>query len=1118
MELPAPIERPLVLQAAATVTDVNRQTWTAQASTLVHPAKLYAGLRAEKAFVDPGRPIRVEAIAVDLEGKPQPGVAVEVTATRLVWSAGGKLDRVEPRSCTITSATAPAGCELPTAGGGGRHELVAKLTDADGRTTTTQLWVLEAGEKQPPSRTITEEPVTLVPDRKEYAPGDVAKVLVLAPFSPAEALVSVRRSGVLRTERRRIEGGSSTVEVPIEEGHVPNVIVAVELVGAAPRTRDDGTVDPKLPKRPAFAAGQLSLPVPPKGRALALAVKPEADEVEPGAKVPVALEVKDAKGRPVANAELTVAVVDESVLALTGHRWPDPLSYFHPGRGDGASTRRNRAEVVLPDPTAIPEPPPMAQAEAPGYANGGSRNGKGSPRKKAAMESKELMITGAAPPPPAPDGATPIKTRTGFSPLAAWAGAVRTGADGKATLPVELPDSLTRWRVLAVAAAGDASFGGGEATVTARLPLMVRPSPPRFLRYGDRLELPVVVQNQTAAPLVIEVAARGAGVALDGPPGFRVQVPARDRVEVRLPARVEHAGEAKLQVAAASGRHADAAQLSLPIYGPPTAEAFALYGAIEEGQGALAIPVTVPGDVQPGFGGLEVTTASTELAGLTDAVLYLARYPFECTEQLASRVLAIAALRDVLTAFGAEGLPPPDELVAAVQKDVAALASRQRWDGAMGLWGRDDRDFPWATVHAIHALARAKAKGFDVPDEALERGRRYLRELDAKIPKDVSKASRRTLLAYGLSVRARLGDRDPARARALVAEGGKELPLEAAGFVLPILAADPGSKADAAELRRRIGNAVSETAAAAHFVTSYEDGAHVLMHSDRRADGVLLEALLEVDPSDELLPKLVRGLLGHRKAGRWSTTQENAFVLLALDRWFAVKEKETPDFVARLWLGERFAGEARHAGRSAERKHLEVPMASLLGGARELTLAKAGKGRLTYRLGLRYAPTSLSLEALDRGFAVERTYEGVDDPADVRRDPDGTWHVKAGARVRVRVTMVAPGRRVHVALVDPLPAGLEAQNPTLRGTEGLAPADRFRPYAWPWFEHQNLRDDRAEAFRSLLWSGVFRYEYVARATTPGSFVVPPAHAEEMYAPETFGRSATARLVVDPPPR
>ena len=114
--------------------------------------------------------------------------------------------------------------------------------------------------------------------------------------------------------------------------------------------------------------------------------------------------------------------------------------------------------------------------------------------------------------------------------------------------------------------------------------------------------------------------------------------------------------------------------------------------------------------------------------------------------------------------------------------------------------------------------------------------------------------------------------------------------------------------------------------------------------------------------------------------------------------------------------------------------------------------------------------------------------------------------------------MATPSRRVHVALADSLPAGLEIINPELAVTADL-PIDQNRPQGkrrWlgSWYQHQNLRDERAEAFTSYLWAGVYEYSYLARATTPGAFIAPPAKAEEMYAPETFGRTGTDWIVVE----
>ena len=185
------------------------------------------------------------------------------------------------------------------------------------------------------------------------------------------------------------------------------------------------------------------------------------------------------------------------------------------------------------------------------------------------------------------------------------------------------------------------------------------------------------------------------------------------------------------------------------------------------------------------------------------------------------------------------------------------------------------------------------------------------------------------------------------------------------------------------------------------------------------------------------------------------------------------------------------------------------------------TIAKDGAGRLYYRIGMKYAPTDLKMEPADYGFVVERNYEGVDDPKDVTRAADGTWHVKAGARVRIKLKMVNENRRYHVALVDPMPAGFEAMNPALAVT-GPVPQDpneqKSRGAYWwwysTWYDHQNMRDERVEAFSPLLWEGVHDYTYVARATTPGNFVVPPPKAEEMYMPETFGRGGSDRVIIE----
>jgi hypothetical protein len=725
-------------------------------------------------------------------------------------------------------------------------------------------------------------------------------------------------------------------------------------------------------------------------------------------------------------------------------------------------------------------------------------------------------------------GAAPITVRSDFNPLATFAPEVRTDADGRASIPVRLPDNLTRYRIMVVAVdQGGGQFGSAEANLTARLPLMVRPSAPRFLNFGDSLELPVVLQNQTDEPLTVDVAIETTNSRLTGDAGLRVDVPANDRIEVRFPAATDRTGTARFQVAAVSGDFADAASVALPVYTPATTEAFATYGVIDEG--AIVQPVAQPQGVFPQFGGLEIQTSSTALQALTDAVIYLVSYPFEGSEQMASRVLGVAALRDVLTAFEAEGLPSPAEMEAAVNRDIERLQSLQNYDGGFPYWRRGQESIPFHTIHVAHALQRAEEKGFTVPQGMQDQLLPYLQNIENYYPHWYSRRTRWTLSAYALYVRDLMGDRDPGKARQLLDEATLDgLPLEATGWVWQVLVDDPNSAPELESIRRYVANRAVETAGAANFTTEYDDQTYLLLSSNRRTDAILLDALIADNPDSDLIPKLVNGLLAHRKEGRWNNTQENVFVLLALDRYFNTYEAQTPDFVARIWLGETYVANHAYQGYSAERHETLVPMeyiqqnrpSSSSGRGEDLIIQKDGAGRLYYRLGLKYAPADLWLDPLDMGFVVLREYEGVDDPKDVTRDEEGIWHIQAGARVKVVLTMVADNRRYHVALVDPLPAGLEIVNPALAVSQSL-PQDPGSPefvYGWwwwgPWYEHQNMRDERAEAFASLLWDGVYEYSYIARATTPGVFVAPPAKAEEMYSPEVFGRSGSDWVIVE----
>jgi alpha-2-macroglobulin len=1116
-----PVDQPTSVTAEATVFDVNRQAFASRTNLLVHPAEFYVGVRSGRSFVRQGEPIEIDAIVTDVDGELVADRTVAITAGRVEWSyQGGRYteELVDTQTCEITSTTDDDGvrCEFASEVGG-EHRITAIVADDAGRTNRAQYTQWVSGATSVPNRTVQLEAVTIVPDAETYEPGDTAELLLQAPFSPATALVTVTRAGIESSTVVDAPDGSAVVEIAIADDDVPNLDVRVDMVGSTVRLADDGTVLTDAPRRPAFAAGVIGLSVPPVRRTLDVAVTPAATETEPGSSTSVEVAVTDASGAPVADAGVVLVVVDEAVLALSGYELADPLDVFYGRVGTQFWPELLRQSIVLSNPELIGSD----------GAGGSDDSAEDSVESPAAEEPADEMAAESADAPDfaaadddsagrasAAPGAT-IDVRTDFDALAVFAADETTGADGTTSVAFDLPDNLTRYRVMAVAVDGVDRFGTGESTITARLPISVRPLAPRFLNFGDRFELPVVVQNLTDAALDIDVAIESANLELTDGSGRRVTVPANDRVEVRFPAAAAEAGTARFRVVTVSGELADAAEVALPVYTPATAEAFATYGVVD-GDAAIAQPILAPEGVFGQFGGLEISTSSTALQALTDAVLYLYDYRYDSADGLSARIMAVAALRDVLDAFDAAGLPDAAALDRQVGADIDALVRLQNGDGGFPYWQRGRESVPWVSVTAAHALVLARDNGYTVDQNALANALQHLADIENYIPAEYGESARDAIRAYAIYVRDLAGQPDPAKALDLY-RSSDVLELDSIARLWPVID-DLGARD---EIERLMTNSAVETAGAATFATSYGEDAYLIAHSDRRTDGIVLGALVSEVPDSDLVPKVVAGLLGNQIRGRWNNAYENSSILLALNDYFDTFESVDPDFVARAWLGDTYAAEAEFRGRSTDTSMSTVPMAEVIAaGDTDLILDKDGAGRLYYRLGLRYAPDDLDLDPRDEGFVVERTYRGVDDPTDVERLADGTWQIRAGASVEVTLTMVADARRTHVALIDPLPAGFEAVNPALAsavtvptGSDAADEVARGGWWWWQWYEHQNLRDDRAEAFTSYLPGGTYEYTYVARATTPGEFVVPPTRAEEIYAPEVFGRGASDRVTI-----
>ncbi len=1114
------IDQPSTVRFEATVSDVNRQSITAQTSVLVHPAALTLGLRSDESFVEPGEPIVVDAVVVDLEGELAAGRTVEVTAGRQTRNfVNGEVvsELSDVQSCTISSTGDQANsrnsvdrdeamrCSFD-ADTPGRWMVSAVVEDAAGRQSRATLSVWVSGGTATSVDGLSADSVTIIPNQESYAPGDTAELLVQGPFAPASGLMIIDRGGIETVSSFDALDGSAVLNVPITSVDSPNTNVRIDMVGATDRRTSAGIVLEDEPPQPAYATGSLRLDIPPAHRALEVLAVPATSETAPGASTSVTVEVRDSNGQPVEGAGVSLIVVDEAVLSLTGYELGDPLDAFYPNVDHTVWAQLMRDAVLLTPPEiTIPENVDSnfdeiteSIDEVAAVAESASDDAGGEP-------AAERSAAGA------PDE-NAIDLRDNFDSLAVFTPDEETDGSGAVTVSFDLPDSLTRYRVMAIANAGADQFGTGESQITAQLPVNVRLTAPAFLNLGDEFELPIIVQNLESTATVVDLAFAGDNLELTDDSGKQVSVPANSRIEVRLPLRTQAVGTATVHVAASSGDFVDAIVASIPVYTPATAEAFATYGVLDGGE-AIAQGLLAPADVLTQVGGLDISTSTTAVSALADAVLYLNDYPYQTPEGYSSRIMAIAALRDVLAAFDAPGLPAPGVLDAKVQADVEALVALQDDWGTWSWWRRNGEVSPWVTVQATHALIIADQSGFDVDQESLQRALEVSQNIQDYIDGDAANTYW-TVRAYGLYVAGLAGQDVAGLADELYREAGDQLGLDAAAHLLTVL--HDGETRSA--IMRQIENGAVETPSAATFATSYGDNGYLIAYSDRRTDGIVLDALIREEPSSDLIVKAVNGLIANQTNGRWNNAQENAFILLALNEYFTTFENVSPDVVTRAWLGETYVSEAEFVGRTTDTVTTRVPMQELIdAGDTDLVLSAEGDGRVYYRLGLEYAPSDFDLEPRDEGFVVERSYEAIDDPDDVRQLEDGTWEIVAGASVRVNLEMVADARRTQVGLIDPLAAGLEPVNPALATSQSTFGNERAGGSYWySWFNHQNLRSDRVEAFATRLWAGTYTYSYIAEATIPGSFVVPPAVAEEIFNPEVFGRSGSDRVVIIDP--
>ncbi len=1081
----------------ATVTDVNDQQVSNRTGAIVHKGLYYIGLAPQRYVGNVGRKQGVNVITVDWDSEAVSDVELTVVwykhrwysvrrkaeDGRFYWDSGYEDIAVFTDTVRTDRDGKAESAYTPTEGG--VYKIAARGLDERENEVRSSTFMWVSGRKYVNWRQENNDRIDLITDRKSYKPGDVAEILIPSPYQGEHlALMTIERGHIMEHKLLTLRTNSELIKLPIKSEYAPNVYVSVVLVKGMDETNPLAS----------FKIGYAALPVSTEEKELAITITPDKDmaageHYSPGETVTYDIEARDYKGDPV-DAEFSLALADLSVLSLAEQPGPDIVEHFYRERGVGVGTSASLVKSV--DRVNVQVAP-----EAKG--GGGGPGAEGGVRRR-------------------------------FPDTAYWNPAVRTGDDGQVRVEVQLPDNLTTWRLDARAVTADTLVGSVKTDVLSTKDLLVRPVAPRFFVIGDRAELGAIVHNNTDAPLEVEVSFTADGLEITG--GQKsITVPAKDKVRVDWPVEVQNAEQARLLFSAKEKSSlnspdslSDAIEITLPVYHYTTPEVVATSGQVEPDQPRVEV-IALPDRYDPTQGELTVQLDPSLAASTREGLKYLEHYPWECIEQTMSRFLPNVVTYRTLKKLG---IRRPD-LETALPQQVAVGLQRiyayQHYDGGWGWWLADESS-PYLTAYVLFGLNQADQAGFAVDAEVMDRAASFLREsLGRRV--DTRAPWRANTQAFVLYVLAESGHGDLGRTVALyekrdvLGNYGKAY----LAMALDILAPKERTRVDA--LLSDLTSEAIVSATGAHWEEDTID--YWTMNTNTRSTAIVLDALSRLAPENALVPQTVRWLMVTRKEGHWETTQETAWALIALTDYMAASGELEADYSYQVYFnGELLGQRTVDADNLDEPQVLRVAVADMLADqGNQLWMERlepaggqTGKGRLYYAAYLRYFLPVEDVKALDRGIIVVRKYcrkEQAETSTDARCK--AVSEAKVGDVIEVHLTLIAPNDLHYVVVEDPLPAGTEAIDTSLKTTSVTAEepraertSDRWR-YWWWWLSHAELRDEKVGLFATYLRRGTYEYTYLIRASVPGEFLTMPATAYEMYFPEVWGRSDGGKFTV-----
>ncbi|MEW6436215.1 MAG: alpha-2-macroglobulin [Pseudomonadota bacterium] len=663
------------------------------------------------------------------------------------------------------------------------------------------------------------------------------------------------------------------------------------------------------------------------------------------------------------------------------------------------------------------------------------------------------------------------------APLALFSGVVKVGPDGKAEVGFDLPPFNGTMR-LAAAAWTASKVGSASADIIVRDPVVVQPTLPRFLAFKDHSRLYLQIDNvEGAAGLYAYDVVADGPVSVEGRAHGTLRLAAGQRTSLSVPIVGAGIGATNVVFKMHGPKFSTERNLALNVE-PGTPNIYRrIVRKLTPGDSFL-VTKDLTAEFLPGTGRVSATVASLSGINAAGILQSLADYPFECSEQLVSRTMPLLYVGKLADP---QALAFDVGIADRVNRAISLLLARQDSSGAFGLWSADNADDSWLDAFVTDFLTRAREENYDVPqpafDQALDRLRNYVANTSEV------EAGQAPALAYAIYVLARNGKPVMEDLRYLA-------DTQLSAFRTPLARAQIAA---ALALLGDRGRAEKVFAAASTTLQHVNDN-DSLVRTDfgsRLRDGAgLLTLAVEGGADGAQIDQAAQVVENARDAISYTSTQEESWMALAAE---ALAARDSS-----ISLG---VDGATHSG-----AFYRTWLASTLAAA---PVKLANQGSQPVNLALTTTGNPITPEpAAGQGYTIERGYYSLDgnpiDPAKIKQNDRLV--------ITLKVTESAAAYS-HLVLDDPLPAGLEIDNPDLYDGGDVDALSWVKSDVQP--THTEYRDDRfiAAFDRDGQSTATFAVAYIVRAVTPGRYVAPAATIEDMYRPQRFGRTDTGTVTI-----